>query len=407
LDNAIKNKDDSFKKKAISSTKGYVLFNNGYFSMKEHTFYTDNPPHLYFMEKIPFDYKESNPDYEKDIENRLFTEPFETIGDYYLLTLAIALAGETHKKFLVGIGFTNTGKSLLTGALHHTIGGYFSGWDAGNLLYKQTGQDSAQACRWMMLLQTKRIIMSNELKSTGALDANLMKSLSNGGNDPITGRFHGGNETQFHLSLLPILFANDLPEIRPVDDAILKRLITISYKKTYVDKDKIENKEYQLKIDPNIEDEIKTDEFRNSFLGLMFQRYYKYSQDGKYVEPEKMTEERKEIIGDDTDIIKSFLKDFEFSDNKDDYVPSSRITNWLKEGRKAVHITKFTSELKKYCAINNKYVANKDTKIGGRTMKCWYGLKESEDTPQASSAQASNAQASNAQASSAQAPIVK
>lgn len=377
MDCAIKNVDDSFKKKAISSTIGYVLFNNGYFSMKEHRFYTDNPSHLYFLEKIPFDYIESDPDYEKDIEKRLFTDCFGTIGDYYLLTLSIALAGEAFKQFLVGIGFTNSGKSLLTGALSHSIGGYFSGWDASNLFYKQTSQDSAQSCRWMMLLDTKRIIMSNELKSTGSLDANQMKSLSNGGNDPITGRLHGGNETQFNLSLLPILFAQELPVIKPIDDAILKRLVTIPYKKSYVDE--VTNDEYELKKDPNIENEIKTDRFRASFLGLMFKRYYQYCQDGKYVDPEEMKEAREEIIGDDTNIITSFLKDFEITENEQDYIRSSRITSWLNEERKAIHITKFASELKKYCVINKKKVENNYKKLGGKTVKCWFGVKEREE----------------------------
>ena len=85
-----------------------------------------------------------------------------------------------------------------------------------------------------MLLQYKRIIFSNEIKTTSDLDANFIKKISSGG-DLITGRLHCGNETSFNPHFLSCVMANDLPRIKPYCDAVEKRVRVINYEKVFVD----------------------------------------------------------------------------------------------------------------------------------------------------------------------------
>ena len=55
--------------------------------------------------------------YMEDIKRRLFYEPLgENVGDYFLLTIAQALAGKRLKRINFGLGGTNRGKSTVTTA---------------------------------------------------------------------------------------------------------------------------------------------------------------------------------------------------------------------------------------------------------------------------------------------------
>jgi phage/plasmid-associated DNA primase len=97
----------------------------------------------------------------------------------------------------------------------------------------------------MMLLKDKRLIFSNEIKSTIPLNGNLIKVVSSVG-DAVIGRNHRDSEKMFYLSFLCIVFANDLPRIVPYDDAVSNRVRVVSYEKIYSE----DPNEYELKSDP-------------------------------------------------------------------------------------------------------------------------------------------------------------
>jgi phage/plasmid-associated DNA primase len=153
---------------------------------------------------------------------------------------------------MVGLGASNTGKSTITKALLKTCNEYVGTFDGNNFAYRNTGNDSASQNRWLMLLKNKRIIFSNEIKSTIPLNGNLIKMVSSGG-DAVVGREHAGNESEFYLSFLCVVFANDLPKIMPYDDAVNNRVRVISYTKPYVLEP---TGKYELKMDENIDNEL-------------------------------------------------------------------------------------------------------------------------------------------------------
>ena len=92
---------------------------------------------------------------------------------------------------------------------------------------------------------------------------------------------------------------------------------------------------------------------------------------------------KNEWIGDEQEVgfVSQFLEDFELTDNINDFVKSSTIEEWLKNKNLGVSMKCFGGELKKHCIIN-KFVNidNKYKKVSGKTVKVWFGIKETRYT---------------------------
>jgi phage/plasmid-associated DNA primase len=279
------------------------------------------------------------------------------------------------KRFLVGIGPSNTGKSMITGALRAACGGYFDGWNGGNLLYRQTTQDEAAQLRWLYLLRTKRIIISSELKSMGCVDGNIIKRMSNGGEDDIQGREHSKNECSFQLFMLPILFAQDLPKIKPIDDAVTRRVRAIPYKMVYTANP---SNDLELLMDPSLPEQVQTDEFRQALLHLLFDAYAKFHRGGRIEEdPEEIQGAGKEVVGPNASVIDSFRESFEITNNPEDYICSAVIEEWLKASDLRVSMMKFGMEMKRYAEVNKlTHVVSKQKKVNKKNAHVWMGVRE-------------------------------
>ena len=100
-----------------------------------------------------------------------------------------------------------------------TILRYFTG---ENLAYNNSNNDEAEKMRWAMLLQNKRLIISNELSTNKNLDSVVIRKLASGG-DTIKGRLHGQIETDFIPQFMTLILANDMPPIVPFDGATRNR----------------------------------------------------------------------------------------------------------------------------------------------------------------------------------------
>ena len=315
----------------------------------------------------------------EDIKRRLFYDPLGyEVGDYFLLTIAQAIAGKRLKRINFGLGGTNRGKSTITTACSLSLGDYVGSFNAENLAYRKTGQDEAQIMRWALLLHHKRIIFSNEMKSTVELDGNMIKKISSGG-DRIIGRKHCQEETSFVCDFLAVCMSNDLNRIKPYDEAISKRVRIIPYEKEFVDEP--ENI-MELKKDPNLEKEMQTDLFKRIFVSMLIERYDRFEriEGGVEVEPIAVTAAKQEWTGDDggkLKFIKRFLEEFEITDNDiADYATSKTIEEWLKGADLGISYTLFTKELKTYCKIHSfNKVESKVKTISGKSVRVWVGLK--------------------------------
>ena len=382
VDQAIAHQDSGWATTLYTSSYGYVLFTNGYWDFKRCRFVAMESPEfddsICFLEQIPFDYKEElGAQNAARVHHTLFLEPFgPRVAEYFIRQLARGLAGDAIKRFLVGIGPSNTGKSILTGALRSACGSYFGDWTGANLVDRHTSQDGGQQMRWLMLLRTKRIVVSNEIKTRQSLDSNTMKLMSSGGDDGIAGREHGGNEQQgVTMRLLPILLAQDLPKILPIDDALSNRLRAIPYSKVYVDEP---SNALELKKNPGLVDDIKTEAFRMGLLQVLFDAYTQFHQGGQIDEDiDEIREAVTDVIGTELNIIDSFKLQFEITNDPAHFVSSKVMQAWLTDGKYSVTITKLGMELKRYIQINNlTNVCNKNKKIDRKTVMVWHGIRE-------------------------------
>lgn len=386
--NEVKKKNDTrWYQNIFNSSLGKILFNNGYWDFQLCKFIETSSNEydmsIVFLEIIDRDYVPLNCDEKIKLEEykkKIFHTSFsKDVGDYYLLQLSRALAGDCMKRMLFGIGAGNTGKSIIGATIKHAFTDYVGNFNSECLMYNNSSNDPASKLRWLMLLRSKRIIYSSEMKMGVKIDGNLLKSMSNGGLDTLSGRTHGGEETDFKLSLLAIIFANDMEGITPVDDALVNRIRAIPYEKVFVDKPECELNEFELLKDEKYE-KIHTDDlYQRCFIQMVFDCYTEYVEGGKReIEPDEIAKANIVIIGSENgSVVNKFLNDYELTNDETDYVESKQIEGWIKMNSEKVSMTKFGLEMKKYATIKKlNNVMNRAKKIGGKSKVCWFGIRE-------------------------------
>ena len=367
-------RNENWLKQKQSSSLGKILFENGYYDFKAQKFYDKTTygfnPEILFIGRIHHKFADFNMEYIDSIKQRLFYDTLgKEVGDYLILNLARGLAGDMMKRILFGLGGTNSGKTILTSAVTLSCGDYVGGFNAENLAYRNSSNDEAQIMRWALLLRFKRLIFSNEMKSTVEINGNMMKKLASGG-DTLIGRNHCKAEEEFVMQCLAICFANDVPKIKPYDDAVDGRLRVVSFKKSYV---KEPTNELELLADPELENEIKTLEFQQAFVGLLIQYYTFHNNDS---EPIEVITAKKDWVNEDKNVIESFKNDFEITNNESDFIASNTIENWINDKKLGITMKKFGMEMRKYIVINKlEKVDNKVKKINGKGIQVWFGIK--------------------------------
>jgi phage/plasmid-associated DNA primase len=364
-----------------------LCFTNGVFDYETLEFRDGKPEDMISL-NTNIDLKPLNDEetqYMEDVKRRLFYEPLgQEVGDYFLLTIAQALAGRRLKRIEFGLGGTNRGKSTVTTACLSSFGDYAGSFNAENLAYRNTSQDEAQIMRWALLLRHKRIIFSNEMKSTVELNGNMIKKISSGG-DRIIGRSHCKEETSFVCDFLAVCMSNDLNNIKPYDEAVSKRVRIIPYEKEFVDEP---TNEMELKKDPNLAKEMETELFKQVFLSMVILRYDQFVRDdnGVEIEPEEVINAKRDWTGDDGGKykhVKKFLEDYEITNNENDYIVSKVMETWLVNKNFGISYILFTKELKSYCGEHHfGTVKSKVKKVCGKTPQVWVGIRERRYTPE-------------------------
>jgi hypothetical protein len=83
----------------------------------------------------------------------------------------------------------------------------------------------------------------------------------------------------------------------------------------------------------------------------------------------------KTMVG--SNIIDTFLQDFEITNNPEHFATSNSIESWLKANRMNVSMMKFGMEMKKHTKLQQMNdVINKPKKISGKSVQCWFGIRE-------------------------------
>jgi phage/plasmid-associated DNA primase len=367
------NRKDNWFNHAIQSTKGKVLFNNGYFDIHNNQFihtksqeFQQTIDKLYFFERIDYDYEQAPTNIKQDIKQRYFYNQFgQETADYFLYLHSQGIAGDTPKAIIINIGNGNTGKSTKTTALSNTLGGYFGNFNGQNLYLKQN-QDEAQALRWVLLLRTKRVITSNEIDKKD-LNGNTIKKLSSGGLDEITGRLHGGNETSFKISFITELNCNDIGDIKPADDAIRNRLKVFYWTKVYTQNP---DGPYELQADPNTTREIETLRFKQALFNILVEAYHQQPP-----EPKELSENTKDWFNiTDGGVMDDFADDYDITNDPNDFVSSEELQRWTDNNERGYSFKKFLKELTTYTARYPN--VKKKQQTSGARRRGYSGIKK-------------------------------
>ena len=167
-------------------------------------------------------------------------------------------------------------------------------------------------------------------------------------------------------------------KIVPHDNAVDTRVRCATFNKNFVEGEP--SNEFELKMDMNIKEELKTERFQRCFVGLLLKYHADYvDADKKEVEPEGVKNSKKEWIETTTDKnpVNTFLKDYEITNNETDFIKSKDIQEWIDKNKLGITITKFGRDLNKYATLKKlENLHNGDKKIAGKTLKVWFGIKE-------------------------------
>lgn len=373
------------------SSRGFLLFKNGYLNMITGVFYSEFTPDILFFHSINLDYEEAVSEedraYMERIKFRFFTEPLgDEVGDSLLLNIARALAAEHTKRIHFCLGDTNRGKSVLTDAIENAFGGYFGTFNAECMAHTNTTTDNAAQLRWFQLLRHARIIISNELNTLKELDGNMMKKLTGG--DSVVARTHGKEEQKFRSHATLMVCCNDMCKIVPLDTAGYLRVIMYQYTKEYVVNP---SNSQQLLRDPNLSAEIKTVRFRRFFLRLLTERFHKFVtiENRIQVIPEAMEIAKKEWLAEpsELDITKLFLEEHEITGDERDFRLSSKALDyWIRENLPGVSVKRFIKCLKvKAAGLGLDIESKMKMDNSGGFARKWVGItindRKSEDEP--------------------------
>lgn len=360
----------------ITKSKGCLLFNDGWYDMNAEIFYDgfDLCRDKFFTKRID---RKFNPNRNLQLENQirkiLFENPLNNpkIGELYSNLIALAVSGNVMKAWPMIVGNPNCGKTMITLFLKYTFGGYVGEFNLNALKFNpRDGNDEAKKLAWLNDLINCRICISNEARMDGkALDGNQMKALSSGG-DSVMLRTNFQDQKSVTLMAMFFSFMNDICPIQPCDQALKDRLIFLPFTKSFVNKPQAECNEFEMESDPLLKDKIKDKDWIDSFFWIIMNSYNK----GVMVEkPKEVLAESDELLIVEDIKIKALLEErYEFvpTDDKDNYIPSRDIIQYLTENGVKMSDTKIGRELAKLGLKKD------DKKVDKKTTRVYYGLKE-------------------------------
>jgi hypothetical protein len=373
--------EDNFISKNIESSIGKLLFADGYYDFIEKKFIEGFNNKIVFLKRINRLFpQERNEKLITEVNKMLFIDGFNfedglESGEYLKKSICIGLIGDYYrKKFYFCNGSTNSGKGLLTKAFRQSFEGYVDEYDANNLLYNLNSQDEAKKLAWTLDLVGVRIALSNECRmdKKQSLDGNLIKSLSSG-SDTMKHRGNHENQKSFINRSTMFFLSNDIPTITPIDGSVIDRAKFIRYKLSFVNNPKKNNERL---CDPNVKRKFYKDEYKDSLFYLMVDTYNNLIESekiiGSYIqEPNSVLMETSEWIKDENMLFEEkILEKYEITNNKDDYIESKNIINYITKdcnmNFSSVKIGRLLSNL-----IN---VEPRDMNI--KNVKCRLGIKQ-------------------------------
>jgi hypothetical protein len=254
-----------------NTSLGKLLFTNGWYDYETNEFHTEFTPEILFHFRCDYPFTRcEDTELMETIKQTWFYDQHGTVlGDYIMQFYGYGLAGKQQKRFLIGLGIGNSGKSWFITMMNKVCDGYAASFSGNCLKASESTADESLKLSWVAPIMYKRLIFSSEITlNRKPLDGNLCKSLSGG--DRIQSReiYQTSRDMLPHFCMS--ILANALPEFHPVDQPLLNRVTAVPFNKLYSDKPALG----ELKRDPTLLAKLETDEYRCAVMTVLMNAYH-------------------------------------------------------------------------------------------------------------------------------------
>jgi len=253
-----------------------------------------------------------------------------------------------HRTFLVGLGPTSSGKGLLKVLIKSAFRGAVGEFDGNAMLRRRDGNEPAREMDWIIGIAGLRLAFGSEIRTAipqtltiqsseetkilnrptdCIIDGNNLKRIVSGGTDMLIGRCAYGRLISRINKAMLFLFAQDVPAIRPVDDAVANRMRVCEWKLSYVTNPQLPHERLR---DPELLTTYATDEYADAFFWLMVEEFEKWRAAG-FVEPTepRQTSELRNDLLPSVNLREILSGKYEITGDAIDYVAASELFEYL------------------------------------------------------------------------------
>jgi len=372
--------DDNFIDENIDTSKGKLLFANGIYHFDNDTFTEGFDINIVFDGRISRNFNRNiDPELVKYVNKVIFEDPFESleVSRYLKIGIARGLYGDyLSKMYYALIGSSDSGKGVVGTAIEESCKGYVGNFNSPNLYYTKNTADDEFKNKWMLPVANKRIAISSEMDVTKetCINSVLLKRITSGG-DVIKARSLNKDAISIKFRALPILFGNDMPAFKPCDEATLRRsgIIEMDFQFKTEEEYKSTNAIHKKMI-PDIKRKFQTnDDYKDALIIILINAYQDYLLNGHAI-PQKVHNAKKEWISDENSL-EGYLEDnFIITKNKDDYVESKEIIDYLLDLDLNMSAQKIGRELTVLIGLKPEH-----KKINGKNSSIRRGIKDVRD----------------------------
>lgn len=388
----MKHRDPDFRAKLSRSSRGKLLFRNGYLDLRQDsTKLLPVSDEVLFEHRIECDYTPEENEWDHEIERRIFLPIFGDTEE----GRANAMCWKTYvcrgfaceigeKRWAIMCGKRNCGKGVLCDSLRQAFGKYTGSFSANNMKADKSskGQDFDLALSFAKDFDKRGLVFSNELNIVKGhnqmLDGNLVKMLTSGG-DMVNIRALYGMPREVVPMARMLICANDIPDINPKDamSTLIVFEIDAEFVESLDDRMRMCNERgsmrYQIR-DPVIKRFIKEPEYQVAFIRHIIKAYVPHD---RYISPGVSASSVK--VQGDEDNSKEFLECFISTGNDCDRVLMKEVKQLISERFYGMSQETASQALK---TIGGVYKQSSNAKLDKETRKTGFRgviLKEDDE----------------------------
>ena len=163
---------------------------------------------------------------------------------------------------------------------------------------------------------------------------------------------------------------NDIPNIEPMDNAVMGRLEYVEFPYQFVDKEDLDKKKHYKVKDYWLDEKIEKKEFINGFIHIMLDAYKDFLKNGM---PEFDNEVKEKWTSDNKQnaaIIELIEKNFDITKNSTDKILVTEMKNFKNNNKKAfstISYQRFNEILKDELELEEGRISN---------SRAWCGIKK-------------------------------